>query len=190
MTDTFLPQGYREPSFSNYMKFSDGENTFRVLSDAIVGWEWWEETTNEDGNKGRKPVRVREFDEVPVEVIARTGKDKVKHFWAFVVYNVQEDRIQILEITQSSIRDGINTLIKSKSWGDPKGYDIVITKTGEDLETKYNVMPAKPTEVKKEIVSKYKAMNINLEAMYEGKDPFENIEKSNIDEVVDAIPID
>ena len=44
----FLPENYKSPE-GNYMKLQDGENTFRVLSSAIVGWEYW--------NRDNKPVR-------------------------------------------------------------------------------------------------------------------------------------
>ena len=42
----FLPSGYKE--VSNYMKFVDGENRFRILSPAIVGWEYWNEDVDPD----------------------------------------------------------------------------------------------------------------------------------------------
>ena len=54
MTD-FLPDGYQTPEIpSNYMTLEEGQNSFRVLSSAIVGYKWW----IEKGEEGRRPVRV------------------------------------------------------------------------------------------------------------------------------------
>ena len=81
----FLPDGYEAPEIpSKFMEFEEGLNTFRVLSSAIVGYEWWMTS----GEEGRKPVRVRTADEVPDEVRnTLDSRRKAKHFWAFTVYN-------------------------------------------------------------------------------------------------------
>jgi hypothetical protein len=57
--DEFLPTNYEVPvSDGNYMKLKIGENRFRVLSSAIVGYEYW--------TKDNKPVRSRTlWEEVP-----------------------------------------------------------------------------------------------------------------------------
>ena len=67
----FLPKDYETPEIpSNYMELEEGANTFRVLSSAIVGYEWWVDASE----KGRKPMRVRTADEVPEEVKNATEK--------------------------------------------------------------------------------------------------------------------
>ena len=64
MTD-FLPEGYKTLEIqSNYMEFEEGQNAFRILSSAIVGYKWWVDT--DEG--GRKPIRVRTAEEVPADV--------------------------------------------------------------------------------------------------------------------------
>jgi len=191
---TFLPEGYKEPTTENYMKFQDGENHFRILSSAIVGTEFWKEETNDKGEKVRKPVR-RRLDEAitPDEIgVDKYGEpEKMKHFWAFVVYNRDAKRIQILEITQKTIQRAIKSLVNSKKWGDPQNYDIMVERSGEGLETDYVTQgepPLEPTE--KDIVKGYKAMNINLEALFDGDDPFKvqnEIEDRNDDSAKDEI---
>ena len=53
---SILPENYEVPeSAGNYMKFEEGENTFRIVSNVIVGWEYW----IEDAEGNRKPIRVR-----------------------------------------------------------------------------------------------------------------------------------
>ena len=172
----FLPKNYERPEKpSKYMKLKEGKTPFRVMSSAIVGWVYW---TNDDKGK-RKPVRVRTEDEVPKEFHG-TGRNRVKHFWAFVVYNIADEMIQILEVTQNSIMIGIETYTKDKeNWGSPKNYDLVINrvKTGSrDMDVDYFVSGIPPKPVDEGIKVFYEAMKIDLEALYKGEDPFEDKE--------------
>ena len=126
--NSFLPQDYTPPkSAGNYMKFEQGENRFRVVSKTpIIGYEYW---TPEN-----KPVRVREMpSEMPKDLRRAKGREdehwmsSVKHFWAFAVYNYRDQRVQVLEITQTSIQNGLTALFKNEDWGHPSQYDISIT---------------------------------------------------------------
>ena len=145
------------------MKFAEGDNTFRVMSSAIIGYEYF--------TKENKPIRSREpFDETPADI-----KDKgvVKHFWAFVVWNYEAKRIQVLELTQKTIMTSIKALTANPKWGDPHKYDITVTRTGSGMETEYNVMPNPHAEVTEEIASAYLKANINLPAIFDNGDPFQ-----------------
>ena len=167
---TFLPKDENEPVVSNYFRFIDGENRFRVLSSAIIGWEYWVT----EGDK-RKPVRKRMGESIPVEELGidKWGNpEQAKYFWAFVVWNYNDSRIQILEITQATVRKPIKTLTLNKKWGDPAEYDIVVTKSGVDKETEYQVTPDPKEKLDKKILDEYKKTNINLEALFTGDDPF------------------
>src|SRR5687768_7065007 len=131
----FLPTDYQIPkSPSGYMRFEDGINSIRILSSAIVGYEYF--------NKDNKPVRSAEpFEDMPSD-IKKDGK--IKPFWAFVVWNYKMKMVQILEITQKGIMTPIKALVDNPKWGDPKKYDIAITKTGEGLDTEYTVQGEPP----------------------------------------------
>src|SRR3990167_4420875 len=164
MTD-FLPKGYEIPTTpSNYVMFQEGLNRIRILSSAIVGWEYF---TVEN-----KPVRSREpFEDIPAN-IKKDGR--VKTFWAFVVWNHQTKSIQILELTQKSIMTAIKALVDNPKWGFPGLYDIAITKTGEGLDTEYNTQGEPPLgEPDMAIMDAYQAKPVNLEALYDGANPFE-----------------
>lgn len=164
ITDFFGDTSYEIPVTSNYMRFVDGDNTFRVLSSAIIGYEYFK-----DDNK---PVRSHEpFDEMPTDM--KEGGE-IKHFWAFVVYNFKAKRIQVLELTQKGIMKKMQAYIKNPSWGNPKNYDITVTRSGAGLNTEYEVManPHKPLDSK--ITAQYENMKVNLNALYEGNDPFKS----------------
>ncbi len=77
MNNDFFPSNdYKIPETSNYLKLSEGEHTFRVMSSAIVGYVYF--------NKDNKPVRSRtQFDETPSD-IKKDGR--INHFWAFVIW--------------------------------------------------------------------------------------------------------
>lgn len=185
---SFLPEGYKEESSSNYMKFQDGTNTFRVLSSAITGILYWKVV------EGKKtPIRLRPGVSAPISELNdydESGKLRMpKQFWAFVVYNRKENKIQILELTQVTIKQSVLSLVNNPKWGDPKNYDINVVKEGEKLKTVYTVTPDPKEEVSEEILRQYKDMNINLEALYAtkgedgkyvtGTDPFSRTEDSS-----------
>lgn len=166
----FLPDKYEVPSTSDkYMKFKPGKNQFRVLSEPIMGNEYWVE---EDGK--RKPIRKKMSEEIILEEVPEP--DKIRHFWAMVVFDYADEKIKILEITQKSIMGSMTNLSRDDDWGDPiggKGYDIVVTRDGEGKETRYEVSPKpKSKKLPDGVEQLYKDMKINLNALYDGLDPY------------------
>ena len=165
----FLPSDYQPPKGeSRYMKFQSGTNKFRILSRPIIGWEDWED---------KKPLRfkMKEKPEKPID-----PKYPIKHFWAMIVWNYQTEHIEILEITQVTIMQSIVALTKDPEWGSPFHYNIKVEKQGEKLETKYSVLASPPSDLTNEIKEAYKTTPVNLEALYEGEDPFDT-ELPNVD---------
>lgn len=161
--DFFPEANYSIPETSNYMKLkAEGDHKFRVLSSAIIGYEYF--------TADNKPVRSK----VPFEETPNIKKDgRVSHFWAFVVYNHTAKRIQILEITQKSIQTAMKAYISNSDWGNPKGYDITINRKGTTInDTEYTVMPSPHKPIDSEITKKYESMKIDLNALYEDLDPF------------------
>lgn len=167
----FLPKGYEPPKTQwNYMRIVDWDNKFRIMSNATVGWLDWE--TLEDWS--RKPIRYH-YDEKPETSF--DPEKPVKHFWAFIVYNYTDKNIQILEITQKSIQSAITSLYLNEDWGDPKQYDIKINRSWKDLKTEYVVTPSPVKPLSQDIVKEFESKTINLEALFEGKDPFDSANK-------------
>ena len=181
MSFFFQDKDYKIPSTSNYMKFVEGANTFRILGSflektAIMGYVYW----ITDENKNRKPVRVKMGIGIPTENFeedTRTGELQLpRHFWALPVYNWNEKRIQILEITQKTVLNAILVLSRNKKWGDPKQYDITVSRDDSTGKTAYSVMPEPKEELPKEVTETYKKTYINMNALFDGTDPFrENI---------------
>lgn len=163
---TFLEPNYEIPQApSNYMKFQKGMNKFRILSPAVTGWEYW--------NKDNKPVRSKKrWEIIPADIKKENGQPTpIKHFWAFVVWNYQEQLIQILQITQSTIQGSIKTGVDLRQ-GNATNNDIGVERKGDGFDTEYTVQFADPSPVAPEIEEAYKAKKIDLEALFDGGDPF------------------
>ncbi len=159
----FIPADYKIPTTSNYLKLTEGEHTFRALSSAIVGFEYF--------NTDNKPVRSETpFEEMPTD-IKKGGR--INPFWAFVVWNYDEKRLQILEITQKTIMTPLKALIDNPKWGSPKNYDISITRKGTGMQdTEYAVMPNPAEPVAQEIKDAFAKSNIDLNVLFVNGDPF------------------
>jgi len=185
---SFRPEGHEKFTASNYMKFEDGPNKIRILSEPVNGYVYWVSADgkivprNTLSGPGGKPVRLRFNAKFSHEQISA-----MRMFAAMVVWNYNIEKVQVLEVKQSSIMYALDGLYDSKAWGDVTGYDIVITRTRtgpKPKDVEYSVLPEPKAKVSKEILEAYDG-KINLEALFEGEDPFsnENTEKVDLDEI-------
>lgn len=153
-------------SSGSYMKLRQGKNKIRILQDPIAGWIYW--------SAANRPVRMKE---APAEVPADIRRDddgkaeRIKHFWAMVVWNYASECVCILEITQATIQKHILALAQS-DWGSPLDYDLEITRTGEKLETEYTVLNLPPKPTPAAAAKSLEERPINLMALFDGGDPF------------------
>ena len=78
-----------------------------------------------------------------------------------------------MELTQAGLKEKIIELAKDEDWGDPRKYDIRIIRNGEGIETSYVLTPKPHKKRSDEINEAVAGMKVNLNALYEGGDPFE-----------------
>ena len=173
----FLPNNYKplgNPG-GGYLKLTQGENNIRILGTlddkakpvtGIMGLLGWTTTSGDDGKPKRVPTRLRSGDKIP------EFDERAKEFWALTAYDIDEEFVGILEITQKSIQTELVTYANDKSWGDLRGYNICINKTGEGLETRYTVMPKPKTDVPERAKELLECTPINIEALFDNGDPF------------------
>lgn len=169
----FLPSVEKRPvrpssGGGNYFRPNNGKNKVRILSDAVLGYLYW--------NTQGKPVRSVDHPGNPtdIRISDKTGSpESIKFFWAMVVWDYEKEQLGIWEVTQGTIQDQIEAIADNEDWGHPRDYDLTITRTGEGLGTKYNVQPSPKKAVSKEIVDAYKEAAINLKALFVGGNPFE-----------------
>lgn len=188
MSDFYGKEEVEIPSTSNYFKFEDDDNVFRILGSfsegsAIQGLEYWKTADNK-----RVPVRLAKkadgtFPSVPISEL-ETNKfgdlDIPKYFWALPVWNYAEKKVQILEITQKTVLKGIKAYIANAKWGDPRDYDIIVNRGKEGEKTVYTVTVNPKEKLDKAIVEQYTNININIKALFEGEDPFATDESNDI----------
>jgi hypothetical protein len=87
------------------------------------------------------------------------------------VYNYNEEKLQVREVTQNSIKKQLRDLAVDEDFGDPKEYDVKVNRQGKDLETTYMVKAMSKKEFEfKDIETK--ASELNLDALFTNDDPF------------------
>lgn len=148
---------------SDYVKFQDGDKRhLRILSKPITGYEVFV-----DG----KPVRWEQDAVRPEHAIS---DERPKKFAAFVVYEYDHDNnggaLKVWSFSQRTIIDQMAILFKDDHWS---AFELVVTRVGKALDTKYNV-----TGIQSEIEVKLLAMAskidkyIDLSKLYTGESPF------------------
>lgn len=144
----------------------EGEKRLRFFGAGITGHSAW--TT--DG----KPIRWEKKPAALPENIApdMSGRVGTKRFLAGLVYDYEAQDFKILEITQKTLLDQLFKFIKDEDYGDPQGYDIKLSKTGEGIKSEYTLVAAPPKSVSKEVATAFEAVNCNLNALFDGDDPW------------------
>ena len=159
--DNFYPNDYKIPKTpSRYLKFEQGDNRIRILDAPITGWLDWD---------NKKPIRTTERNN------AIDPAKPAKHFQAFPVWDYATHEVKIMELTQSTIQEYIFNLHSTEGWGKPTLYDINVIRTGENLETKYNVIAIPPQPVHADILKAWeevKNAGFDLNRLYENLDPY------------------
>lgn len=155
-----------------YLKFEENETgtEFMPLDSAIVGWEYW----NTEG----KPVRSPEpFDETPEDIRKNNGKpEPIKHFWAFPVWDFQDKKVKVLEITQKTIMTAIRDYTKNPKWGKPiMKYSFTVKRDDSGDITRYSIMANPSDTIDLQIEEAWdtaKEQGFDITRLYDGGDPF------------------
>lgn len=143
----------------------EGEIRLRFFGTGISGFEAWT-----DDNK---PVRWESKpDQLPSNIRQQEGYPTLKRFLASLVYDYASESFKILQITQKTLMDQLFKFIKDEDYGDPTGYDIKISRSGEGKKTEYTLVAAPPRAVSKDIQLAYDNTTYNLHALFDGDDPF------------------
>lgn len=168
--NSFLPEDFESVTtkkpYINLGKLAPGEYKFRIVLRPIAGWIDWHD---------RKPLRFRPKDKPKAPV---DPTKPIRPFWAIYVWDYKEEGLFIMEITQNSIRCALEDLAKNEDWGDLTGFDFKIKKTGAGIETNYTVTPVPHKPMESAIKECLITQPVRLEALYEGLDPWTDLEPS------------
>lgn len=170
-----LPYGHEKlEKKSNYLKiskFAKGDTRLRILGTPIAGWEYWVD---------KKPVRFSPDQGEPKREEPIDQMNKTKSLWWVYVWDYTQQDLFILSIEQASIKSGLKALYNDPEWGDYEKYDIKINKTGEGKDTKYTITPCVPKDLSLDIKKALDLHPVRLEALYEGKDPWKDLEPGEL----------
>jgi hypothetical protein len=143
----------------------EGEKRLRCFGLGITGWEAW--------TVDNKPVRWElKPEEFPANIRRDDGNVNCKRFLSGLVYDYEDSAFKILNITQRTLMDQLFRFMKDSDYGDPSGYDIKISRSGEGLKTVYTLVAAPPKPVAKDIALAYESVHCNLSALFDGDDPW------------------
>lgn len=186
MSETFLPEGEEIPQgVGRYMKFDEGDNQFRILSSAVTGWGLWI-----DGKPIRKMGRNAEFSKEDLEnadINKFTGKRKTpQYFWAFPVWNYKTEQVEILEVTQKGVLNGIQDYLNDSDYGaQPWKYDLIVVRDESNDRVDYRVKAKPPKDMPVEASEAFSNTTIDLNALFTGDNPFASTEQQSTDGLIE-----
>lgn len=148
---------------SSYLRLWEAKQKIRIVSSPITGWIDWDKSWEKP-----KPVRSKEKKD-------KLWEDYPKHFRAMKVWNYDANCVQIREVSQASVRNTLLALTEWE-WGNPMEYDLNVRKKGKLLETEYFIQPTSDGKrpISDEVWAIVEWTECNLNALYEGLDPFES----------------
>ena len=131
------------------------------------GYESWEDYEKDNGDQGKRPPRMKkaEGERLPKDFIDLDRNGEPQYFWSVVVW--YEGEIVVYTIKQKTIMHKIILLTEDEEdFGDPRGYDIVVTRYKESGNIKYDVRakPRKPAT--QEMLDAVKEAQIDLQALF------------------------
>lgn len=138
-----LPDDYTIPSSGDnfYVGKIDGTATVRIISSFVVGYSYYTEA----GGIVRSRSEFTATPGIKFKFGSKEERDKPKYIWAFLLYNYKTKKIEMCELDKRDLHRKLDNLMKGK-WGDPRGYDVTITKTGTGTDTRYDINPELPDQ--------------------------------------------
>jgi len=160
-----------------YMRLSqlpEGDSDVRVLSEIWTGYQAWDE---QDGKQF--PVRIKSNQK-------HTADLEWRHFWVMLVWDRRDEKIKILQITQTTVQADLDGLERHKQWGDVRKYDLTIKKTGTGMDTRYNVTPCPKEAISAKIKGLYDEYmkSFEIEKFYQSKYQKEEVVEQKGDDIV------
>jgi hypothetical protein len=143
-----------------FVKIKD-ESRLRVLQPPFIYFQGWKEV---DG----KPKPVRSLTPFPS---GETWKEAPKQVVGLFVWDYNEDRVGFWEVPQAGIQRELYNLSKDADFGDPRQYDIKVSKTGSGKETKYSLRPMPPKAVPSIVQAAWEEVmpKIDMQGYIDGK---------------------
>ena len=150
---------------SRYTKIKENETRkLRILSSPTPMWEYW--------TLDNKPVRVPVVKWIDAPKSPRPDR-KTRYTWALTVYNYDTNQVELWQCGQRQIIDSLLGYAQDPDFWSPLDYDIKVTRTWKDLETKYSVKALQKQSIAEDINMIVKTSHVNHRALFFSADPFD-----------------
>lgn len=163
--------------YLNISKIPDGQQVrIRFFGEGLTGFVAW--TTD------KKPIRWEMLPDVLPESVRPNddGSRTAKFFLAGICYDYEAKLFRVVEITQKSIIGDIQKYAADEDFGDAEGYDIVIQRTGNGLDTKYDTLAKPPKPTPAALKEAFAELNWDLSNLYAGRHPWADSEDQESNE--------
>jgi len=164
--------GYVEPKNekSPFLNFKDeGNYVFRILTPKTEVLTYYKGYIDNPAEGEKKVWTAPDNGDLKKFKPTHLG---YKLVWAMVVFNHDEQQVQVWEVSQQSIKSTLFAIANGKLKNDWTKFDIQVTRTGQKTETEYTVLPGDSEELSdeaKEIIAK---TDVDLSQMEKGEYPF------------------
>lgn len=162
----FYPEGYTppKPTSNSYFRVTPGTHKIRIITKPELYFTGWSEDS-----EGRHPHRS-------VTVDPSVKVDKWQPSQGLLVYSYDSAQIMFWEVTQRSIQDKLFQLATDPDFGDPRDYDIKVTRKGEALATEYDLTPLSKAQPSDEVVkaADEAVKRLNFEGYLKGEQIFKD----------------
>jgi hypothetical protein len=158
---------------SDFVRLEEGSNVFRCISSPFQFYSHWVEDAA--GQKRKVHCAMKDC---PVCVRG----DNAKPSWYVSVLNRKTGKGGIMEIGAQIFKQ-IKALAMKKSYGDPRGYDIDITRAPKGSQPLYSVLPEPKENLSDEdkAIAKEFLGRIDLQTMVEPPTPEAIAEKLGLE---------
>ncbi len=149
---------------SGFYELEEGQNEFRIVSDFAWGYKY---NFKHNAEGAEKDYPFYKSDDPAVEA----NRSKLQLTCAMVVFDYKTKELKPFNIHQKNILNAIREYVNNPKYGEPTGYDIVITKKGSGKETRYpSIIANPPEEAGKEVKEALEKVTIDVEKAFE-KEP-------------------
>lgn len=152
----------------DFYKLESGKNMFRIVSDFAWGFRYNYDSREEGMTLNNPFYKIN-------DPLVEKNRDKLVLTCAMVIYDYAGSEFKIFMVTQKNILNAIREYTDNPNYGDPTAYDLIISRTGDKKETRYQVIANPPKEFDPELKKKFAEISVNINNVYEGRPVIETV---------------
>jgi hypothetical protein len=92
--------------------------------------------------------------------------------WSMMAWDYQQEMVVCLSLKKTSLTEWLLNLTRNPEFWDPTKYNIVITRTGKEKETRYEITGGQYRELDKDVLEKIAMEDYDITRMLTNDSPF------------------